>query len=460
MKHRILPVISLVFFFYPCFAIQSLLLDVTDFGAVGDGKTEDTEAIQQAILYATDQHKTVLLPANKTFISAPLNLTSNMVFQVDGTLNAIVNATLDFDSKWPQLPPLPNYASGEDNGRYLQYQSFLYAHSATNLTIQGSGTVDGMGQWWWYAFQHQSRTLPAGRPNLVQMVNSSRIEITGVTLQNSPFWTIHPVLCDRVHIHHMKIRAPMYAPNVDGVDPDSSSNVLIENNDISCGDDHIAVKSGRCGLGNSWIDGLKCKEDPRFASGVFLMSNLTIRYNIFRIGMGIALGSEISGGVENVDIHHNEIGVCEHGHEDPDRSCGWGHAFHIKTTLTRGGYFRNVRFANNIVYNNTGFVFIETDYQSNHQEPPPYPTTEIKNISIVGNSAIGMAHAVTIGCSKYMPCDEFTVTDNWIANVPTDQDPYVCANVTSYKEERNYPPGLGNCLDNSVPRKNVPTTYY
>lgn len=264
-----------------------LVLDVTEFGAVGDGITEDTAAIRRAISYAFDDDshsKIVLFPSNKTFISAPLNLTSNMIFQVDGVLKAITNSTQDFDKKWPQIPPLGNYAASEDNGRYLQYQAFLYSHSANNITIRGSGVIDAMGPWWWYAFLHNSHSLPAGRPNLIQFVNCSDVEITGVLLKDSPFWTIHPVLCDNVHIHHMAIRAPMYAPNVDGIDPDSSSNVLIEYNDISCGDDHIAVKAGRCGLGNSWIDGLKCQDDPRFASGELKMSNLTIRYNIFRIG--------------------------------------------------------------------------------------------------------------------------------------------------------------------------------
>lgn len=429
------------------------VLDVAEFGAVGDGITEDTVAIRRAIAYAADStssiRKIIHFPANKTFVSAPLNLTSNMVLQIDGVLKAITNTSENFEEKWPQILPLENYASSEDNGRYLQYQAFLYSRSATNVTIQGSGVVDAMGPWWWYAFHHDRQALAAGRPNLIQLVNCKNVEITGILLKDSPFWTIHPVFCDNVHIHHMSIRAPMYAPNVDGVDPDSSSNVLIEHNDISCGDDHIAVKSGRCGLGTSWIDGLNCLDNLKFASGDFLMSNLTIRYNIFRIGMGIALGSEISGGVENVNIHNNVIGLCEHGHEDPNKSCGWGHAFHIKTTLTRGGYFRNVRFANNVIYNNTGVVFIETDYQSNFQKPPPYPTTEIKNISIVGNSAIGEAHAMTFGCSKYMPCKEMTVKDNWIA-YGNDNGVYDCSNVTSYDIANNSPSGLEECMKAST----------
>jgi polygalacturonase len=264
-----------------------LVLDVTEFGAVGDGITEDSAAIRRAISYAFDDDshsKIVLFPSNKTFISAPLNLTSNMTFQVDGVLKAITNSTLDFDNKWPQIPPLGNYASSDDNGEVFTIPSLSIFSFRKQYYYSRFWCNRCHGPWWWYAFRHNSHSLPAGRPNLIQVVSCSDVEITGVVLKDSPFWTIHPVFCDNVHIHHMAIRAPMYAPNVDGIDPDSSSNVLIEYNDISCGDDHIAVKAGRCGLGNSWIDGLKCQDDPRFASGELKMSNLTIRYNIFRIG--------------------------------------------------------------------------------------------------------------------------------------------------------------------------------
>lgn len=425
-------------------------LDVTALGAAGDGATEDTIAIQRAIIISSTSNKGIIvhLPVNKTFKSAPLNLSSNVIFQVDGRLEAITNSSCSFQDKWPQIPPLVNYGSSEDNGRYLQFQSFLYASEASNITIQGTGTIDGMGPWWWDAFQHNRASLPAGRPNLIQFVNCTDIEITGVTLKDSPFWTIHPVLSSNIYIHHMSIRAPLYAPNVDGIDPDSSRNVLIEYNDISCGDDHIAIKAGRCGLGNSWIDKIHCEENENFSNGNYKTSNITIRYNTFRTGMGIALGSEISGGVEDVDMYQNIIGLCEHGADSPETSCGWGFALHFKTTLTRGGYFRNIRFQDNIIYNNTAFFHIETDYQSNGQALPPYPTTDIKNISIIGNSGLGLATGVTFGCSQYLPCKDILVKDNWILHGTNDS--YHCSFVDSYREENNSPGGLGDCLYDSI----------
>ena len=426
-----------------------LRLDVTEFGAVGDGVTDDTAALQRAIS-DYDGPRLVHFPANRTFISAPLNLSSDLILQIDGRLEAITNTTEDFSAKWPQIPPLPNYGSSEDNGRYLQYQSFLYANQASNIVIKGDGTIDGMGGWWWATFQNNKSALPAGRPNLIQLVRCTNVEITGVTLKDSPFWTLHPVLSSDIKIHQITIRAPLYSPNVDGIDPDSSRNILIEYNDISCGDDHIAIKAGRCGLGDSWVDKIPCQDDPNFSNGNYKTSNITIRYNVFRTGMGIALGSEISGGVEDIHVYQNVIGLCEHGHEeeDPGKSCGWGHGIHFKTTLTRGGYFRNIHFQNNIIYNTTGFLFIETDYQTHAHAPPPYPTTEIKNISLIGNSGLGLATSMTFGCSEHITCKEIKVQDNWLLHGSNGS--YHCSHVDTYQEENNSPPGLGKCLYNSI----------
>jgi polygalacturonase len=141
----------------------------------------------------------------------------------------------------------------------VQFQAFVYAHTATDLTISGSGTIDGSGEWWWANLKNRT-AVPSGRPNLIQMVDVKGIEVTGVTLLNSPFWCLHPVQSQDIHVHHMKIRSRMCtcprplspplllqfliklvhvldAPNSDGVDPDSSRNVMIEHNDISTGDD-------------------------------------------------------------------------------------------------------------------------------------------------------------------------------------------------------------------------------
>jgi polygalacturonase len=275
------------------------VLNVLDFGAKGDGIADDTYTLRMTLDEAASLGGAiVLLPENYSFVSGPLNLTSNIILQVDGALRALTWST----TYWPQIPPLEVYGCSED-GPVLQYQPFLYATNCQNIKIIGKGTIDGNGQPWWDVFKSNRRIFTGGRPNLVQMVHCHDIEITGVTLKDSPFWCLHPVLSTNIHIHHMKIRSPMYSPNSDGIDPDSCRNVMIEHNDISCGDDHIAIKSGRCGGGAP----IECNGADAFTNGTYETVNVTVRKNIFRIGMGIALGNYFSvfQGAEFYHIRNN-----------------------------------------------------------------------------------------------------------------------------------------------------------
>ena len=265
--------------------------DVTAYGAVGDGSHDDTAAIAKALSAAaaaatSSAPATVLVPAGKTFLTGPLNMSSFMTLEVEGTLKAKSgNNTADGITAWPQLPPLPSYGNSRDNwGAYLQYQAFVYAHTATDIAINGTGTIDGSGEWWWGNLKNRS-AVPSGRPNLIQFVNVKGLEVTGVTLFNSPFWCLHPVQSQDIHVHHMKIRSRMYAPNSDGVDPDSCRNVMIEHNDISTGDDGIAIKAGACGSakqsGGGALKGgptpLRCADEKRFSDGTFRTQNVTVR---------------------------------------------------------------------------------------------------------------------------------------------------------------------------------------
>ena len=470
--------------------------NVMEFGAVGDGICDDSVAIQRAIDALCDYQRRLRFPNKNnntrassftypslyfppllTFISAPFNLTSHMVLRVDGTLRAISNSTENWENVWPKISPLPSYGSSEDAGFILQYQALVFARDATDLKIVGHGTIDGVGQWWWDSFYRlpQTSVLHAGRPNLIQLQNCSDIELQDIELRNSPFWTLHPVYCRNMVIRNIRIRAPMYAPNVDGIDLDSCQNVLVEGCDISCGDDHIAIKSGVCGNGDAslGIPGgeskeerslisharnvpISCSEDSRFRNGDYLSRNLTIASNTLGTGMGIALGSELSGGIQDVLIRDNRIGYgCWHGHDDPTQSCGWSHALHIKTTLTRGGFLRNIHFINNIIYNTTGIFYLETDYQDKDRDVPPkdYNVTDIRGIVLGGTIGLGAAKAITFACSPYMTCKEVRVMDTFIQNAPdnrSDKDYYHCDFVESYVSKRNHPRGLRKCFRESM----------
>jgi polygalacturonase len=213
---------------------------------------------------------------------------------------------------------------------------------------------------------------------------------------------------------------------------------------VECGDDHIAIKAGVCGtsLPNNCTD-------PVWSSGIYRTENVTVQHSTFGRGMGIAIGSEMSGGVYNVFVYNNTIGLCNTGSEE--YGCGWGPALHVKTTIARGGYIQNVTFHNNTVWNASMFILLEVGYQSNPDELPPisYLATKVQNITFSSNSALGSAKSVTLHCSMYDLCHNLTILDNLISSCP--YNPWNCQYIADdYVATDNYPPGLEECLYNST----------
>lgn len=432
--------------------------DVVEYGAAGDGTTDDTAAIAAALAAAARSGREggsprVLFPGpGRTYLTGPFNVTSDRTtLVIDGTVLAATGTNSAFgaerirDGTWPQLPPLPSYQSSEDMGNSrLQHQALIYARDVRDLRITGTGVVDGGGPWWWDRFDAMDRdSVPAGRPNLIQAVNCTGLELDGLTLRDAAFWTVHPAYCTGVHVHHVTIRARMYAPNVDGIDPDSCRDVLIEDNDIGCGDDHIAIKAGRCGPGRN-----DCRL-PEYRDGTkWRTENVTVRNNLFRIGMGIAVGSESSGSIRGVEIYDNVVGWCDAGHCE-GKCCGWSPGLHIKTSPTRGGLIEGVIFRNNTVYNTTSFIFVEMGYQSSDPVPTDYPPTRLRNITFVNNRALGSAVGANFACAEGDACEGIRVINNTVLDAG-GRNPWGCHFVRSFEVSGNSPPGLEECMQNSM----------
>lgn len=229
---------------------------------------------------------------------------------------AVIKAVQD-SSNWPVIAPLPSYGRGRERpgGRYI---SLIHGDGVHDVVITGeNGTIDGQGDAWWNMWR--TGTLKYTRPSLVEFVNSYNIIISNVMFLNSPFWNIHPVYCRNVVVRYVTILAPRDSPNTDGVDPDSSNNVCIEDSYISTGDDLVAVKSGWDEYGIAYG---RCSYD------------ITIR----RISgsspfAGVAVGSEASGGVANVLAEHLNF-------------YDMGVGINIKTNIGRGGFIKNITVSN------------------------------------------------------------------------------------------------------------------
>ncbi|GAB2211827.1 hypothetical protein Droror1_Dr00025164 [Drosera rotundifolia] len=292
-------------------------ISITDFGGVGDGRTVNTKAFRAAVYRIQHLRRrggTVLYVPAGVYLTESFNLTSHMTLYL--AKDAVIRATQD-TSNWPLVDPLPSYGRGRElpGGRYA---SFILGYGVHDVVMTGeNGTIDGQGAVWWDMWR--GKTLQHTRPHLLEFMYSKQILISNVIFKDSPFWNIHPVYCSNLVIRYVTILAPTDSPNTDGIDPDSSSNVCIEDSYISTGDDLIAIKSG-------WDEYGIAFGRP---SSVITIRRITGSSPF----AGIAIGSETSGGVQNIRVEHVTL-------------YNMGVGVHIKTDIGRGGYIRNVTMSN------------------------------------------------------------------------------------------------------------------
>ena len=186
-----------------------------------------------------------------------------------------------------------------------------------NIAVTGRGTVDGAGAPWWK--RHRERALDHPRPRLISFGDCTDVLVSGVTLTNSPAWTINPVHCENVTVHGVTIRNPADSPNTDGINPDSCRYVHISDCHIDVGDDCITLKSG-----------IETEAPARQRA----LENVAITNCTMAHGHGgVVIGSETSGDVRNVVISNciftgTEVGI------------------RIKTRRGRGGVVEDLRVSN------------------------------------------------------------------------------------------------------------------
>ncbi|KAI7749389.1 hypothetical protein M8C21_002962 [Ambrosia artemisiifolia] len=230
-------------FTHPVPRFRPIAFNITDFGGVGDGITVNTLAFEKGVFVISKLGNKgggqLNVPAGR-WLTAPFNLTSCLTLFLDQ--HAVIVA-VDDEKYWPLMPPLPSYGYGREHPG-PRYGSFIHGQNLRDVVITGNnGTIDGQGLRWWK--RYRQKLLNHTRGPLVQIMYSSDIVISNITLRNPPFWTLHPYDCKNVTIRNMTILAPLFeAPNTDGIDPDSCEDMVIEDSYISVGDDAIAIKSG------------------------------------------------------------------------------------------------------------------------------------------------------------------------------------------------------------------------
>lgn len=242
--------------------------DVHAYGAIGDGKTKDTVAIQKAIDDCTGTGGTVKLAGAPVFVSGPLDLKSSLTLYVEA------GTTLAASSDHDDFPEIMQF--GEVNRK-----AFITATNASNITISGGGTIDGRGESWW-----PNRAPGYTRPRLIVFDHCKHVVMENITAENSAMWQIVPYYSDDLVFRNMKVYAPTSSHNTDGIDPFSSSHVTIDHVTIDTGDDNVAIKSGQPG-----------SPGPDSPSTDIAITDCT-----FLNGHGLSIGSEVSGGVQRVRV--------------------------------------------------------------------------------------------------------------------------------------------------------------
>lgn len=335
-------------------AVTPPFFNVVDYGAAGDGKTLCTEFIQKAVdACAAAGGGTVHFPAGK-YLSGAIFLKSNV------TLHIGEGATLLASTNFKDFPPFkPNWSILSDD---TKRSSLITGIDLENIAVIGRGTLNGQGKPWWEALrkdknrkESQEKILTYGRPRVINLYRCRNVLLQGVTIIESPSWTVHPVGCDNLVVEGISIINPESGPNTDGVNPESCRNVRISNCFIDTGDDCITLKSGSDEEG-------RLKGKPT--------ENVTITNCVMYKGHGaVVIGSEMSGGVRNITA--NNI-VC----------VGTDRAVRIKSTRGRGGVVENIRFSNFVVENVREPIYITTFYTKTDAEPVSQRTPIFRDIAI------------------------------------------------------------------------------
>lgn len=337
---------------------------------VGDGKTDNTAALQALL---DMKGKLVLLRGE--YMTGPLTVSSDT--EIEFEEGAVLKFIADFDRYEPV------YTRWEGVQCWCMHPC-LFITGASNVRIHGKGVIDGNGASWWRTARERRNSSngpeselekkfaalnpgyedqPGGgggrqvqflRPPLVQIHRSCDVTIEDVKITNSPFWTVHPVFSDRLTLRNLVIENPADAPNTDGIDIESSTNVTVDSCFVHVGDDGIALKSGS---GKSGI------EDAAPTSNVRI-TNCTVK----AAHGGAVIGSETAAGISNIEVSDCLFDGTDRG-------------IRIKSRRGRGGVLHDLVFRNLTMRNNLCPLVVNMFYRCGCSDMScfsldPQPVTE------------------------------------------------------------------------------------
>ncbi|MBN2369947.1 MAG: glycoside hydrolase family 88 protein [Vicinamibacteria bacterium] len=376
---------------------------IRDFGAEDDGTADCTRAFRAAIEACNKAGGGRVVVPPGIFLTGAIHLLSNV------NLHLQEGAVIRF-SRDPRRY-LPVVRTRWEGVECMNYSPFIYALERRNVAITGKGTLDGQANeahWWpWSRGAHgrpnqaedrkllmrlseegvpvEKRVFGDGhylRPQFIQPYRSRNVLIEGVTILNSPMWSLHPVLCENVVVRDVTVVGD--GPNMDGCNPESCRDVLIENCFFDTGDDCIALKSGRN------------EDGRRLATPV---ENVVIRGCRMKNGHGgVVIGSEMSGGARNVFAED-----CVMSSPELER------CLRIKTNSRRGGVVEGV-YMRNVEVGEVSDAVIRVNYFYEEGDAGEF-TPAVRRVRVSGVRASKSRHALYLRGYERSPVTDVVIED-------------------------------------------------
>ena len=295
--------------------------NVLNYGAKPDGDIVCTSSIQNAIDKASTDGGGIVLFSKGIYLTGAIFLKSNVEMVIDEGVE--IRGVID-ESAYPEI-------WSRVAGIEMDWPSGLInICGQTNVKITGAGLINGQGEYWWDKYWGQDKLggmrkeytakglrwavdYDCKRPRNIIVLNSTDVTLEKFSSIRSPFWNVHICYCDKVHVDGLKI-TDNKGPSTDGIDIDSSSNVIVENCYVECNDDNFCIKAGRDS------DGLRVNR---------VAENIVIKDCVMGQGGGITIGSETSGGIRNIEISNI-------------KAIGTQNGLRLKSARTRGGVIEDI----------------------------------------------------------------------------------------------------------------------
>ncbi|XP_050224732.1 polygalacturonase At1g48100 [Mercurialis annua] len=383
--------------------------NVLDYGAKGDGHTDDTQAFEAVWEAACKvEASTIIVPSPSIFLLHPIsfsgpNCADNIVFQLDGKIIAPTSAT--------------PWGSG-----LLQWIDFT---KLKGITVQGKGVIDGQGSVWWNDLSSYSpyseitgelRTkMPGTKPTALRFYGSSGVTVTGITIQNSPQTHLKFDDCTTVQVSDFTAASPENSPNTDGIHLQHSRDVLIFSTDLSCGDDCISIQTG---CSNVYIHNINCGPGHGISIGGLGKDNTQ------------ACVSNVT--VRDIQMQNTLTGV------------------RIKTWQGGSGSVQGVTFSNIQVSGVETPIMIDQFYCDGGNCRNESSAVAISGINYVNIKGTYTRNPLHLACSDNLPCTGLSLDTIELESAGEDSQPF-CWNTYGDLRGATVPPV--NCLGTGKSRK-------